>query len=99
MGFENLTGWNDLTEEQRTALVALRKSARWNGIKLSSKFVGLFFASVAFIGLVNGLYVNSIYFGFAAGAVNGIFISRYLISSLKKEHDRISLEVKKILKA
>lgn len=99
VSFEKLPYWNDLKEEQRTALLALRKVAAKNGVLIGFKTNGLFFLSFCATILINGLYVgNSAQFAFFATVINGIFIIRYLMSSLKKESDRLKKEVNKILK-
>lgn len=88
----------ELTEEQKKQVTKLRRSSAFKGAGMAAKFGMLLFLSNLVVLTIDGLYVHNKNFIFLGVILNFFLNFRSYNLAIQKEHDRIKLELQKILK-
>ncbi len=88
----------ELTPEQKKKIEKLYRAASWRGLLLGIRAGGMVVLGNALVIFLNiFLSINSEGFLFIASIINGFFIFRSLGRNIRKEHDTLREEIKKIL--
>lgn len=90
----------EVTQEQHQKLKKLRRESAWYGAKLGLKASGLCILNNLLVVVVGSAFtIESQGFYFVGSMIGAFMIFSKLGQNIRKEHDRVRMEVKKILES